>query len=97
MYKNGGPSVRRFTCILDVAGAYICCNVDPLCGDVGFGSTYTFWRFQIHIPLAESEMKILYSINDGLMMDFFVPSYLQTMRLAAYSVSDPNYCHTVAS
>lgn len=63
----------------------------PYLVDVGIGSTYTFWRFQIHIPLAESEMKILYSINDGLLMDFFVPSYRQTMRLAAYSVSDPSY------
>ncbi|KAF8479014.1 hypothetical protein DFH94DRAFT_693399 [Russula ochroleuca] len=51
----------------------------------GGTSTYTFWRFPIHIPLAESEMKILYSINDGIMMDFFVPGRSQTMRLAAYS------------
>ena len=68
----------------------------PYLVDVGIGSTYTFWRFQIHIPLAESEMKILYSINDGLLMDFFVPSYRQTMRLAAYSVSDPSHRCTMA-
>ncbi len=62
-------------------------------------STYTFWRFLIQIPLAETEMKIQYSINDGLVMDFFVPSHRQTMRLAAYSVSEKK-CHhivTVAS
>jgi hypothetical protein len=56
----------------------------------GIVSTYTFWRFLIHIPLAESEMKIQYSINNGLHIDFFVPGRRQTMRLAAYSVSDPN-------
>jgi hypothetical protein len=50
--------------------------------------TCTFWRFLIQIPLAEFEMKIQYSINNGLKMDFFVPGYRQTMRLAAYSVSD---------
>ena len=49
-------------------------------------STYTFWRFFIQIPLADSEMKIKYSINDGLEMVFFVPGRRQTMRLAAYSV-----------
>jgi hypothetical protein len=52
-------------------------------------STYTFWRFLIQIPLSGSEMKIQYSINDGLALDFFVPGCGQTMRLAAYSVSDP--------
>ena len=52
-------------------------------------STYTFWRFFIQIPLSDSEMKIQYAINDGLAMDFFVPGRRQTMRLAAYSVSDP--------
>ncbi|KAI0274397.1 hypothetical protein BGY98DRAFT_71367 [Russula aff. rugulosa BPL654] len=30
-------------------------------------------------------MKIQYSINDGLKMDFFVPGLRETMRLAAYS------------
>jgi hypothetical protein len=35
-------------------------------------------------------MKIQYSINDGLKMDFFVPGHRETMRLAAYSVSEPN-------
>jgi hypothetical protein len=54
-------------------------------------STYTFWRFLIRVPLSDSEMKVQYSINDGLTMDFFVPGRRQTMRLAAYSVSDPIY------
>jgi hypothetical protein len=43
----------------------------------------------IQIPLSDSEMKIQYSINDGLEMDFFVPARTQPMRVAAYSVSDP--------
>ena len=51
-------------------------------------STYTFWRFLIQIPLTESEMKIQYSINGGVESDFFVPNDRQTMRLAAYSVSE---------
>jgi hypothetical protein len=51
-------------------------------------STYTFWRFLIQIPLTESEMKIQYSINNGLELDFFVPGLSQTMRLAAHSVSE---------
>jgi hypothetical protein len=34
-------------------------------------------------------MEIQYSINDGLAMGFFVPGRRQTMRLAAYSVSNP--------
>ena len=52
-------------------------------------STYTFWRFLFQIPLTNSEMKIKYSINDGMEMEFFVPGRSETMRLAAYSVSDP--------
>ncbi|KAI9456269.1 hypothetical protein BJY52DRAFT_1204831 [Lactarius psammicola] len=51
----------------------------------GRGGTYTFWRFLIRIPLTQSEMKIQYTVNDGLEMDFFVPARNQTMRLAAYS------------
>ncbi|KAI0003344.1 hypothetical protein BJV74DRAFT_876259 [Russula compacta] len=51
----------------------------------GSGGTYTFWRFLMQIPLDDSEMKIQYSINDGLEIDFFVPGRRQTMRLAAYS------------
>jgi hypothetical protein len=60
-------------------------------------STYTFWRFLIQIQLTENEMKIQYSINDGLKMDFFVPSNRETMRLAAYSVSELNPHHATAS
>jgi hypothetical protein len=41
-------------------------------------------------------MKIQYSINGGLEMDFFVPSHRQTMRLAAYSVSE-KICHFIAT
>ena len=67
------------------------------CVHLGIVSTYTFWRFLIRIPLAESEMKIQYSINDGLKMDFFVPGLSQTMRLAAYSVSDLNRHRIAAS
>ena len=53
-------------------------------------STYTFWRFLIQIPLADSEMEIHYSINDGLEMSFFIPGRGQTMRMAAHSVSSLN-------
>jgi hypothetical protein len=41
-------------------------------------------------------MKVQYSINGGPEMDFFVPGHHQTMRLAAYSVSDRNCHHTLA-
>jgi len=37
-------------------------------------------------------MKIQYSINDGLKMDFFVPGYRQTMHLAAYSCNGFSEC-----
>ncbi|KAI0253864.1 hypothetical protein BJV78DRAFT_1371871 [Lactifluus subvellereus] len=47
--------------------------------------TYAFWRFFIRIPLADSEMRIQYSIDNGMEMDFVVPGRSQTMRLAAYS------------
>lgn len=61
-------------------------------------STYTFWRFLLNIPLADSEMKVQYSINGGPEMDFFVPGHHQTMRLAAYSVSAcRRSCHCTLS
>ncbi|KAI0274421.1 hypothetical protein BGY98DRAFT_1090604 [Russula aff. rugulosa BPL654] len=41
----------------------------------GTVSTYTFWRFSIQIQLTEHEMKIQYSVNDGLELDFFVPNH----------------------
>ena len=58
------------------------------CVYLGAISTYTFWRFFIQIPLSDSEMRIQYTINYGISMHFFVPGRSQTMRLAAYSVSD---------
>ena len=63
---------------------------------LGTVSTYTFWRFLIQIQLSEHEMKVQYSINDGLKMDFFVPGHRETMRLAAHSVSEPNPHRTMA-
>ncbi len=67
------------------------------CVYLGAVSTYTFWRFLIQIPLSDSEMKIRYTINDGIAIDFFVPGRHQTMRLAAYSVSDPDRHRLVPS
>jgi hypothetical protein len=60
-----------------------------------FVSTYTFWRFLIQIPLSDYEMRVQYSINKGMEMEFFVPGRSQTMRLAAYSVSNPRRNHAV--
>ncbi|KAH9923948.1 uncharacterized protein BXZ73DRAFT_50764 [Epithele typhae] len=51
----------------------------------GNGGTFTFWRFMIEIPLASHEMKINYTINHGLDLQFFVPGRNQNMRWAAYS------------
>jgi len=59
-------------------------------------STYTFWRFLLKIPLADSEMKVQYSINGGPEMDFYVPGHQQTMRLAAHSVGDRNFHRILA-
>jgi len=67
------------------------------CARLGAVSTCTFWRFLIQIPLSDSEMKIQYSINDGLEMDFFVPARTQPMRVAAHSVSDLNRHRSVPS
>ena len=50
----------------------------------------------MQIQLTEHEMKIQYSINDGLKMDFFVPGFRDTMRLAAYSVSEPKSVRVIA-
>ena len=49
-------------------------------------STFTFWRFMIHIPLGPQEMRVTYSVNNGQEMDFVVPGRNQNMRWAAYSV-----------
>ena len=100
-----GPNVleqRVFGTELHVYGGrsgYVCeltsswhpqVDLELPCACLGAVSTCTFWRFMIQIPLSDSEMKIQYSINDGLDMDFFVPARTQPMRVAAYSVRDPN-------
>ncbi|KAI0648264.1 hypothetical protein C8Q79DRAFT_905728 [Trametes meyenii] len=51
----------------------------------GNGGTFTFWRFMIEIPLTSHEMKINYTINNGIELNFFVPGRNQNMRFAAYS------------
>ncbi|KAI9056891.1 hypothetical protein FKP32DRAFT_1762870 [Trametes sanguinea] len=51
----------------------------------GNGGTFTFWRFMIEIPLTSHEMKISYTINNGIELNFFVPGRNQNMRWAAYS------------
>jgi hypothetical protein len=66
-----------------------CMTLIQCFGGGSFVSTYTFWRFLVQIPLSDSEMRVQYSINNGLEMDFFVPGRNETMRLAAYSVSNP--------
>ena len=49
--------------------------------------TFTFWRFMIEIPLMDHEMRINYTINNGIELNFHVPGRNQNMRWAAYSVS----------
>ncbi|KAI0695432.1 hypothetical protein C8T65DRAFT_744000 [Cerioporus squamosus] len=51
----------------------------------GTGGTFTFWRFMIEIPLTSHEMKINYTINNGIELTFYVPGRNQNMRWAAYS------------
>ena len=51
-----------------------------------FGSTFTFWRFLIKVPLAQHEMVIKYSVNNGQQIEFWVPGRMQNMRWAAHSV-----------
>ncbi|CCM03699.1 uncharacterized protein FIBRA_05845 [Fibroporia radiculosa] len=51
----------------------------------GPGGTNTFWRFMLEIPLGRNEMRINYSLNSGLTMQFHVPARSQNMRWAAYS------------
>ena len=48
--------------------------------------TFTFWRFLIHIPLAQHEMVVHYSVNNGQQLEFYVPGRNQNMRWAAHSV-----------
>jgi hypothetical protein len=47
--------------------------------------TFTFWRFAVSVPLGPHEMKITYSINKGLELEFHVPGQKQNMRWATYS------------
>jgi hypothetical protein len=77
VYSGRGGYVHTHACLAWLQGSCV------------YISTYTFWRFLIQIPLTSSEMRIKYSINDGMELDFFVPGRSETMRLAAYSVSDP--------
>ncbi|EJF62578.1 hypothetical protein DICSQDRAFT_84388 [Dichomitus squalens LYAD-421 SS1] len=51
----------------------------------GTHRTFTFWRFMIEIPLTSHEMRINYTINDGIELNFHVPGRNQNMRWAAYS------------
>jgi len=48
--------------------------------------TFTFWRFLIHIPLAQHQMIVRYSVNNGQRLEFYVPGRNQNMRWAAHSV-----------
>ena len=41
----------------------------------------------IEIPLTSHEMRISYTINNGIELNFHVPGRNQNMRWAAYSVS----------
>ncbi|KAF5330481.1 hypothetical protein D9619_005986 [Psilocybe cf. subviscida] len=51
----------------------------------GYGGTFTFWRFLIKIPLADHEMCVNYSVNNGQQIEFWVPGRNQNMRWAAHS------------
>ncbi|TCD65630.1 hypothetical protein EIP91_002435 [Steccherinum ochraceum] len=51
----------------------------------GNGGTFTFWRFMIEIPLAASEMRVDYCINNGQYLTFHVPGRNHNMRWAAFS------------
>jgi hypothetical protein len=84
MAKAVGTSARLHVATPILAESSNCAYIGAFC------STYTFWRFLIQIPLSDSEMKIQYSINGGMKMNFFVPGRCQAMRVAAYSVSDQN-------
>lgn len=53
----------------------------------GASGTFTFWRFMIEIPLANIEMPVSYSVNNGAPIEFVVPAIGQNMRWAAHSVS----------
>ena len=50
----------------------------------------------IHVPLGPGQMRVMYSINRGQEMEFYVPGRNQNMRWAAYSVRSLRYISTVA-
>lgn len=52
--------------------------------DPGVGPC-SFWRFMIQIPLQDHEAKVLYSINGGGQLSFFIPARGQNMRWVAHS------------
>jgi hypothetical protein len=52
----------------------------------GNNRTYTFWRFALSVDLAENEMVVAYSVNNGPAIEFWVPGQNQNMRWAAHSV-----------
>ena len=45
----------------------------------------------IEIPLTSHEMRISYTINNGIELNFHVPGRNQNMRWAAYSVSSHHF------
>ncbi|KAI0747647.1 hypothetical protein C8Q80DRAFT_1353629 [Daedaleopsis nitida] len=51
----------------------------------GNGGTFTFWRFMIEVPLTSHGMRISYTVNNGIELNFHVPGRNQNMRWAAYS------------
>ncbi|KAF8968403.1 hypothetical protein BDZ97DRAFT_1655223 [Flammula alnicola] len=57
----------------------------PTVSTFSMAGTFTFWRFLIKIPLAQHEMAIRYSINNGQQIEFWVPGRMQNMRWAAHS------------
>ncbi|KAF8162955.1 hypothetical protein B0H34DRAFT_301294 [Crassisporium funariophilum] len=78
---NGNGSESKFgpqTCSEKVAG-------QELWVYGGYGGTFTFWRFLIKVPLAQHEMVVKYSVNNGQQIDFWVPGRMQNMRWAAHS------------
>ncbi|KAF8652731.1 hypothetical protein AX16_004230 [Volvariella volvacea WC 439] len=50
-----------------------------------YSGIFTFWRFLIEVPLADREMAVQYSINNGQQLEFFVPGRRQNLRWAAHS------------
>lgn len=78
------PRVESYGYIVGLPGECIT-SIFALSTD-GLYSTFTFWRFLIRIPLAQTEMAVHYSINNGQQLDFWVPGRNQNLRWAAHSV-----------